>query len=156
MTLQWTLDETPDHTVVRLAGNITENADFAALLDACGTRSLDVDLTDVTVINSCGVREWIRFVARLKEGGYDVRFHHCSSAVVRQLNLIADFCGPFAVESVLLPYFCDHCGTEQSVTLDLSSEAHVTVPEAIPCNQCAREAEFDDIVDRYLAFATRR
>ncbi|MBX2799730.1 MAG: STAS domain-containing protein [Myxococcales bacterium] len=156
MTLDWTIEETPEAIQVRLTGSITENADFHGLLDACEGKTLHIDLTQIAVINSCGVREWIRFVTKLQAEAYDVRFLYCSPAVVRQLNLIADFCGPFPVQSVLLPYFCDHCGTELETPLDIASGAHVSVAETMTCTQCARTAEFDDIVDRYLAFATRR
>ena len=155
MSLQWTLHSSPDRIEVRLSGIINEAADFASLLDPLEDGALRLDLSGITLINSCGIREWVRFVARLDRPGRDIEFVRCSPAIVRQLNLISNFCGPGVVRSVLLPYFCDACGVEITRGMELD-DAQVTVDEVIACEGCGGEAEFDDLVDRYLAFAMRR
>ena len=156
MSLRWTLDPGPDGLVVRLSGHITEEADLGGLLASLDGTSVHFNLADISMINSWGVRDWIRFVARLREADYTVTFSDVSPAMVRQMNLIADFCGSYAVRSVQLPYFCDACGTEFHQVLGLDDKAHATVEETLPCPNCGESAEFDDIADRYLAFSTRR
>lgn len=155
MSLRWTLDGSPDHRRLALSGAITESADFARMIEPGTGAALSIDLSDVTLINSCGVREWTRFVATLAPLGRRVTFVRCSPAIVRQLNLISNFCGTGTVRSVLLPYYCDACGAEQQRLLQLDDGEDTIVEESIDCSSCSGQADFDDIVDRYLAFATR-
>ncbi len=139
--------------LVRVSGEITERADFRALTSLAETASLRLDLAGVEQINSCGVREWIHFVRCLSAKPHPFELIHCSPAIVRQMNMISNFCGNGTVRSVMLPYYCGPCGVEEMRMLELPSAGQrPEVEAAITCQKCGKNAEFDDLPDAYLTF----
>lgn len=154
MTMHWAIEDQAGGRTVRVAGSITEEADFQPLLGVGDAGPLAFDLSGVDEINSCGVREWIHFVRRLSELAPDYALARCSPAVVRQLNMVSNFRGAGRVTSVMLPYYCARCGSEQSLLYELPAAGPrpPIAPEA-PCASCGGEAEFDDLPETYLNFA---
>lgn len=154
MSMQLKIEDQPGFGwLVRVSGAITERADFRALTGLAETAPLRLDLAGVEQINSCGVREWIHFVRRLSGLAHPFELVRCSPAIVRQINMISNFCGSGAVRSVLLPYYCGECGQEELRMLELP--AHGQRPEieqSIACGKCGESAEFDDLPDAYLTF----
>jgi len=67
--LTWTQASGPDR--VQLAGEITEESDFAPLVQNLPANAT-LDLSQIRRINSCGVREWLTFVSELKRAGKHV------------------------------------------------------------------------------------
>lgn len=150
--MQWKVEKQgPDGLTVGIQGGITEDADFRPILKIAGGQDLHLELSGVESINSCGVREWIHFVKNLEPSVQSLTFHRCSPAIVRQLNMIANFRGSSDIQSVLLPYYCPDCSKEVRTELTLGSDR--SIPEVIPCPLCGGEAEFDDLPDSFLAFA---
>jgi ABC-type transporter Mla MlaB component len=151
----WKAEDRADGRVLVLSGFITEEADFRPLVALPADGPLRLDLAGVEQINSCGVREWIHFVRSLREAGRAFEFLRCSPAIVRQLNTISNFRGGGLVRSVLLPYYCASCGTEDRRPLDLPPPGRPlpAIEEAIACAKCQAQSEFDDLPDTYLAFA---
>lgn len=135
--------------VVAIRGRITKDAEFSGLVELARQGPLSIDLGGVDLISSTGVREWILFMRSL-EGLHAVELQHMAPTMVRQISLVAGFVGPSTVRSILLPYYCDACGHEQTTPLILEGE--VKVAEFETCASCGKQAEFDDIVHRYLAF----
>lgn len=139
--------------LVRVSGAITEQADFRALTGLAETAPLRLDLAGVEQINSCGVREWIHFVRRLSSLPHPFELVGCSPAIVRQINMISNFCGSGTVRSVLLPYYCEPCGHEEMRMLDLPARGtKPDIEQIIACGKCGASAEFDDLPDAYLTF----
>ena len=140
-----------------LEGAITEETDFSQFLEL-PQAEIEIDLSLVSRINSCGVREWLNFVRELEARGGRVVLTRCSSAIVGQLNLIYNFLGKSGeVRSVMAPYVCDECGHEEDrlIALEDSPDIEVLTAEA-ECPKCAELMEFADLPDYYLQFHTMR
>lgn len=140
-------------TRVIVTGDLSEHADFAAVLGAA-SRELVFDLRGVRRINSCGVREWIRLMDALRAEGRVLALEHCSVAFVNQMNMIMNFSGNARVRSFYAPYLCGRCGHEYSELCLLAEGAAPDLPETSVCPSCGADAEFDDLRDAYLGFLT--
>jgi len=148
---QWEIVEGADRIRVVLKGDITEATSFKDLLPVMVGR-VDFDLSQVSYINSLGVREWVNFLRRAGVQGYE--FHACSTAFILQASLVPDVLGRGTVASFFAPYHCEECeyGEErllQTATV-LASEARE--PPEYQCPSCDGVLILDDIPDRYLAF----
>ena len=152
----WRTDPTPgapDDVLVRLGGDLDENATFVDLASRLRGHVV-FDLSEVRRINSCGVREWVNFVRDLP-GVTELTFTHCSPAIVTQLNMIYNFRGAAKVRSFLAPYVCESCGHEEEKLLDLQTHFPTRDFKRVPdfkCDKCSSPMEFDDLPERYLSF----
>lgn len=135
---------------VVLRGAITETTDFSKAL-AAEPKRVAIDLSEVDRVNSYGVREWIRFLKALVDGGAQVFLDRVSVPMVRQMNMIPQVRGGAEVRSLFAPYYCPACDDEQRLPLTAGSR---DAPEHAPCPACGAEMEFDDVQDAYFAFAT--
>lgn len=108
----------PDSILVKLSGHISEASDFEVLLENTASR-VRSDLEEIERINSCGVREWVRFLRRLCHGR-NVTLERCSVAFVRQTNIIFNMQAKTRITSIMLPYYCPKCRTEQTKLCDSS------------------------------------
>lgn len=155
MSMRWAVESQSSGHVVRISGSITEEADLHALVALGDGGKLRLDLAGVDEINSCGVREWIRFVRRVSETARDLELVRCSPAIVRQLNMVSNFRGAGKVTSVMLPYYCATCGAEQEQLLDVPAPGSpLQIPPSVPCRNCGGAAEFDDLPDSYMGFVS--
>jgi anti-anti-sigma regulatory factor len=137
---------------VVLSGEITEEADFTPLLEL-KARDLVVDLSQITRINSSGLREWIEFARACNSLGARLILERCSPVVVNQLNMIWNFAGRDGkVRSVFAPYFCEKCHNEHLELIDLGKTPRPTIAGELPCAKCGSTLEFDDVADIYLQF----
>jgi serine/threonine protein kinase len=135
---------------VKLTGQINETADLGPVFRHTGTMWLD--LSEVTSINSVGIRNWLEGAAQ-RDKDLLVLFKACSPAIVRQLNMIPLFAATGNVHSFLAPYFCQHCKIESLQLLPSTIEEY---PPARRCPECSADLSFDDVVEEYFAFLTPR
>ena len=148
--LRW---ERVDADVVRVSGDIDENADFSALVGELSSgRPVKLNLREVQRINSVGVREWVDFI-RAASSAADVTLEECSAAIVTQLNMIANFCGEAKVASIMAPFVCDSCGHEDAICVVVSDVRAVPELASRPCPKCSDSMELDDIPENYFGFA---
>src|SRR5688572_23269192 len=102
--LTHSIQQGPGESRVVLSGEITEDADFSPLL--LPTKKLVIDLSQVTRINSSGLREWIEFVRSSNRAEVQLVLERCAPIVVTQLNMIWNFAGKDGqVRSVYAPYY---------------------------------------------------
>jgi hypothetical protein len=139
-----------DATRAELSGEVTEDADFGPILSHPAAK-LILSLENIKHLNSTGVREWLEFIKELGRQGRAVALDRCSVPIVRQLNMINNFRGVAAVESVFVPYFCKECDAEKTVLEALASPS-APLGSPLPCPDCAALMEFDDVPDTYFAF----
>jgi len=139
-----------DNGVFELAGEIDEHAELAPLA-AKMSGHVVLDLARIRRINSQGVRAWIDFLRDVAVR--TLVFRRCSSAVITQVNMIANFRGPATIESFLAPYVCDACGAEIEHLIDVAEQRRAggRVP-AVTCPTCGAAMSFDDVAERYLSF----
>lgn len=138
-------------TRIALSGEITEEARFDELGPIEG--AVVLDLAGIRRINSCGVREWIRFVRQVPPGTR-VAYERCSPAIVTQANMIANFLGDGRVRSFVAPYYCETCDRAVEVLLDVERDFPERRPAAPErrCEACHGPLAFDDVEESYLAF----
>ena len=141
--------------VIRLAGEITEDVDFAAIIGDLPNSTV-LNCKDVSRLNSLGVKTWIKFFQKEQERGVKLRLTECSPAVVEQINLILNFVCGGTVESLYLPFNCSKCGkgfVGLYRTEDLK-KINLQIPD-VTCGHCGGSASFDDIHEEYFRFMLR-
>lgn len=145
-----------DILIVRLAGSIDENTDFAQLLGEA-PKELHVYCKEVPRINSTGVKAWIKYFQAQTTKGSKVKFFECSPALVQQINLIVNFIAGGEVVSIAIPYSCSQCHAELMgiKMVEELQKAEFEIPEQ-PCIKCGGKADFDDIESEYFGFLMRQ
>ncbi len=139
--------------MAQLAGVINEDNLLEERLTSTRGKGVLIDLANVERINSCGVRDWIRFAQRLEAAGNNLYLLRCSPVVVAQLNMVRNFCGEKGqVVSFQAPYFCPNCDEERTETFPAAKVNVGVSPDAV-CPTCKGPMEFDDLPDLYFAFA---
>lgn len=140
-----------DRLVLQLSGIIDENANLTPLTSARAAE-IRLELSHVQRINSFGVRAWLEAVRSIPSSCRLV-LAACSTAIVDQCNMVAEFHGHGVIESFYAPLICESCGEETQVlfaTADCRARGGV-LPE-IPCPRCQRVMDIDDLAEQYLAF----
>ncbi|MCO4793916.1 MAG: hypothetical protein KC493_09395 [Bacteriovoracaceae bacterium] len=111
-----------------------------------------VNFEEVSMINSCGVREWIKLMEALANQGCKVQYFNCPQIVVQQVNMVTGFVpNQGEVVTFYAPYFCEDCDNEEKVLLTSSELKGRTAPE-LKCGSCGSESEIDAMEDVYLNF----
>ena len=143
-----------DGSVVSMNGQIDERAQLVPFAESVGD-PVAIDLEKVSFINSVGVREWIRMLRAMKGRGLKVRLERCSEAMIQQMNMIVEAKGAADVASFYAPYYCDGCGFEGSMLVDVDAHRPALGAMEMPpmaCPECKEPMEFSDIPERYLLF----
>jgi hypothetical protein len=149
-----TWKQEPGKERFELAGEITEESDFAPLVQSLPSAST-LDLAEVRRINSCGVREWLNFVTALSKAGKQIVLERCSVPMVAQMNMITNFRGEARVVSIFAPYHCPSCDEDHDKLIDLAGNNEPELEGAVPCPKCGEGMEFDELPESYLAFNRR-
>jgi len=97
-----------------VSGDITEACDLGSFNLPIST-SIRFDLGNVRTINSCGVREWISWIKKLKISPV---YTNCPQSVVMQFNMVKELLSNNArVESIRVPAYCENCGEQKVFVL---------------------------------------
>lgn len=136
-----------------LTGQIDENADFANV-DLNKSKEVLIDMKNVNAINSCGVREWIKWISTAQKT-QRIGFRACPRIIIDQINKIDGFL-PLngAVDSFFVPYFSPETGEERNVLFSKGKEfqnGEVTPPGNIVSRE-GRPMEMDIIESKYFKF----
>jgi len=142
-----------DGLVVKLSGHIDEDATFNGL-ELAGANSVTLELEGVTAINSCGIREWIKWI-RTAPTGARIVYRKCPKVIVDQINMVAGFLPDNGkVESFFVPYYSDESGNEKMVLFQEGKEFkgnEIFPPQAIK-DDSGSEMEMDVIESKYFKF----
>ena len=140
---------TGDEAHIALEGIIDEDANF----DKIKSLPLDkfiFDFNNVVLINSCGIRKWIKYIQDFKDA--TVVYINCPQIIVEQVNMVHGFIRKGSIiESFYAPYFCENCDIGKKILLK-NTEVINSKPPAKPCNNCQRNLEFDAIEKQYFSF----
>jgi hypothetical protein len=147
--------EDGDWQRLAFAGAINEDAKAALMAhaDTAGKKCI-LDLGDVTLINSCGIRDWSIFLRALK-AEREVVFDRCTDEIVRTMNMVTNFYYRLPVRSVYRAYGCENCGHEQVEHLKEGKDfAAGAVPHNAPvkCNSCGQATEAFEPDDEFFQF----
>jgi len=143
-------------TVIRLSGSVEESVDFEQVVGPPMGGEVHVYCKEVPRINSVGVKGWIKYFTACAGAGATIKFFECSTAIVEQINMIANFAPGNHVESIYAPFACASCGAELVGLFKVEDikKANMNLPK-LKCSKCGGEAEFDDIPEEYFAFLSR-
>jgi Zn finger protein HypA/HybF involved in hydrogenase expression len=135
----------------QLAGTIDEDADFTPL-QGLSQPSVIFDFHGVTMLNSCGIREWVSFIAKLPPTTR-VTYRRCPQIIIEQINMVHGFFREGAlIESFAAPYYCEHCDKESKVLLKTSQVQNRKAPTQT-CPHCGEaNMEFDALEEQYFHF----
>lgn len=139
---------------VSLRGQIDEHAELLPIARAIEDR-VRIDLSEVTFVNSLGLREWIKLLLALDDREVEVVLMRCSEPMVHQMSMVVAAKANARVESFFCPFECDACGCAASVCIDVGSNSaalrNFEVPSQ-PCPECGSAMELNEIPERYLLF----
>ena len=146
-----------DMSYVKLGGVIDEDNELGELVDKIPTGTAVIDLGEIERINSCGVRDWVKWLSKLEVNGTRSILIECSPAIVAQINLVNNFTGNGVVKSFYVPYFCPECDEEKVLLVeatDMGPPPHD--PPTCRCDECDLVMDFDDMPDSYFAFLSNQ
>jgi hypothetical protein len=131
-----------------IVGTIDE--DFNQKLFDLEGKTIIFDFNLLESLNSCGIREWIKFINAIKDKR--IVYDRCPRLLVDQMNMIKGFLPTGAsVRSVYAPFFSPNDEEEVDLLLSLDN-----FNETILTNQfhpkTKSKLEFDDMPSQYFAF----
>lgn len=141
-----------DTSVVKLAGFLDEDNNLKGLVEMIPAGTAMIDLAGVERINSCGIRDWVNWLAALEANGTVPVLVSCSPPIVAQINLVKNFTGGGAVKSFQVPYHCRECDEEKILLVET---AEMTTGSAAPtclCDSCGHAMDLDEMPESYFAF----
>ncbi len=138
-------------TVVTLRGRINESFRGAELgRSLSGT--IVFDLAEVDRVSSFGVKGWLQMLETSRMTS--CYFFRCSEAVINQITMMRNFCGPGHIHSLMVPYTCAHCGEEFGALYEAVADREYILgrsPAKVECPNCHDAAEMDDDPWSYFA-----
>lgn len=149
------VDKSADGAKVSVSGVIDEDVDFAAH-PLSGFQRVDINVRSVKSINSCGIREWIKWLS--SAGSAAVTYHECPKMIVDQINMVQGFLPTNGkVASFFVPYFSEQAGTEKNVLFTYGkefTESGVTPPAGVK-DDGGNAMEMDVVEAKYFKFLKR-
>ena len=135
--------------VVFFSGAIDEDSDFSSL-DGKLKSEVVFDLNKIELINSCGIRDWIKFQDTL-ESGLKIIYRNCPQVIIEQMNIVKGFVKAGGeIESFYAPYYDENEDKEYKLLLTPSEVVGGKAPAKKSDN--GDELEFDDIEAQYFNF----
>ena len=135
---------------VEFSGNINEDTSFDKIL-ALKMPEYHFDFNNVKMINSCGIREWIKLINQLDKQSI-IKYLNCRQIVVEQINMVHGFITDKSqIQTFYTPFFCEKCNLEKQILVNVKDINKRKAPE-VTCDKCSRVMEFDAIEEQYFSF----
>lgn len=143
---------TGDEAYIALEGIIDEDSVFDKI-KALKLATYIFDFDKVGMINSCGIREWIKYLQEIDNA--KISYVNCPQIIIEQVNMVHGFIRKgITVDSFYGPYFCTNCDTEKKILLKNVEVINFKAP-AKQCNTCKADLEFDAIEKQYFSFLSQ-
>jgi predicted RNA-binding Zn-ribbon protein involved in translation (DUF1610 family) len=140
-----------DGARVFIGGRIDDASSFEAVKLPAG--AVTIDTSDVTFVNSVGMREWIRLLRALRAQG-PVTLERVADVLMTQMNMIRELAGSVQISSFHAQYVCPSCGHECAPVVDAIANADalraMKAPK-LPCPECGAAMDLGDFPERYLS-----
>lgn len=150
----------PGSVAIKPIGLINEDVNFGTVLEFIETLSIKpekifFDMSGITRINSCGVREWLLFLQRV-QSRYRCAFSKANEAFIDVAGSIPTVFGSpgLPIDEIEAPFYCAKCNKRFISHLKpvlVFSAGILTLPSQ-KCPQCASEMEFDGLEEEYFSF----
>lgn len=150
------IDKNADAAKISIAGIIDEDVDFTQY-SLGGIKQLEFDLNNVKSINSCGIREWIKWLGT--NGTAKMTYVNCPKIIVDQINMVDGFLPSNGkVLSFYVPYYNDDSGSEKNVLFKHGAEYTDTTvtPPAKVSDDSGNAMEMDVIESKYFKFLNKK
>lgn len=137
---------------VQMSGTIDEDVDFQQY-NLGGSQVVDLDLKGILSINSCGIREWIKWVST--GSGAKIIYSNCPKVIVDQINMVDGFLPANAtVSSFFVPYYNESSGSEKNILFRNGHEFKdgQLLPPAEVKDETGEAMEMDVIESKYFKF----
>lgn len=134
---------------ISLFGIIDEDADLSQAFAKLKSKVL-LNLEGITLINSCGVREWVQAVRSFPKG-IEVIYEKCPPRIVEQANSVSNFLGNGRIATFFAPYFCSSCNREVNILLAAETAPSGKAPSQ-KCPTCKGAMDFDEVEEEYFSF----
>ncbi|MCB0421514.1 MAG: hypothetical protein KDD61_10995 [Bdellovibrionales bacterium] len=135
------------------SGQIDEDASFDTA-NISAAKRVKINLENVSAINSCGIREWIKWI-KTASGAEEIVYQNCPKVIVDQINMVAGFLPENGrVESFYVPYYSEETDEEKMVLFKSGvefSEGEVNPPGDVK-DSSGEEMEMDIIEAKYFKF----
>ncbi len=143
-----------DILTLSFSGSVDEDASFSGVEFGAHSQVV-LDLENISAINSCGIREWIKWLQTAPEGTKLV-YRNCPKVIVDQINMVSGFLPPHAeVESFYVPYYSEASGAEKMILFKKGVDfngGEIEAPETIQDPESGEEMEMDVIEAKYFKF----
>ncbi len=139
-----------DKVVVMVSGSFDEYCNFDDV-DLDIQMKVDVNLKNVTFINSPGVRNWINFIHDVSLSR-EVTFVECPTIVMEQFFMIYDFGGKGEIKTFYVPYYCSKCDESSEILVlseDYLKEKIDLEDMGVKCSKCNEPMEIEEEIDKY-------
>lgn len=138
-----------------LIGSINEDAEvhLGSLVGNLGKQVI-INFSQVTNVNSCGVRAWINFMRDLQKDRKLI-FEECTPEIINQINMIPNFRGSADIQSLFGGFTCQSCGNHQNVLFKKGLNLPVSIGDGLPevkCEKCSSKMELDELEEEYFAW----
>lgn len=153
-------NESDNKVELKLSGSLDEDANFDSV-PKNKKQLLIIDLEDLKLINSCGIREWIKWIRTLAPE-VEVQICKCPKFVVDQINILQGFLPPKSlVLSFYVPYFCEECSLEKKQLFERGvhfkehtrdQPVFVDYQLEVRCDQCKTAMIMDIITTKFFKF----
>jgi anti-anti-sigma regulatory factor len=132
---------------IELNENIDEHSSFEGI-NVEKYKKVVVDFNNVHLMNSCGIREWVKFVIRLNKSQLLV-FKNCPYIIIDTLSTIPAFTTEQTyIKSVLLDWECHNTKSHKITTFDIDSDTFI---DGIPCDNCSEsmttEGDWPELIE---------
>jgi hypothetical protein len=150
------IDKNADAAKIMIAGTIDEDVDFAEY-SLAGINQMEFDLNNVKSINSCGIREWIKWLSTNSKA--KMTYINCPKIIIDQINMVDGFLPSNGkVLSFYVPYYNDDSGTEKNVLFKHGTEFNDSgvMPPAKVTDDTGNTMEMDVIESKYFKFLNKK
>jgi len=146
------MEKQGEKLLVHMAGTIDEDVDLNQI-NLAGHSQIEIDLEGLRSINSCGIREWIKWLSAVPQT--QLSFSHCPKVIMDQINMVDGFLPTNGkVNSFYVPYYNDDSGSEKNVLFRYGnefSEGNLNPPAAVK-DEDGNDMEMDVIEAKYFKF----
>jgi hypothetical protein len=150
------LKKNGDQFIIHPSGSIDEEVTLTSDI-LKGANTLIFDFAEVTSINSCGIREWIRWI--MPVATKSIIYRNCPKIIVDQINMVDGFLpNSGMVESFYVPYYSEDTGEEKHILFSFGKEytdQGLNYPSLVVDSK-NQPMEIDVIESKYFRFLQKK